>query len=170
MDNRGQSLLEIVVALGVIAVIVVGLTLTTVIGLRNSHFSKTQAQATKLAREALEKVKIIKERDLAVCGPSSNKQWSELWAKNLITECPPSGECKFIFKDLGAMSCSGPSSVFWLEQSASPESLTGTDFKRQVIVADESVYGATQKRVTALITWNDITGAHESRIVTILAK
>lgn len=161
MGNRGQSLLEIVVVLGVTVVIVGGLTVTTVIGLRNSQFSKTQAQATKLAQRALEEVKVIKSQNLTVDWSPTVTKWNDLWDRNLTSDCLPAPVCNFILT---------VSTPFGLKYQSAPEALAGTDFKRQIMITDEPSYSFTQKRVTALITWSDTTGTHESRLVTILAK
>ncbi|MBI2595857.1 hypothetical protein HYW46_03955 [Candidatus Daviesbacteria bacterium] len=171
-NQKGQSLLEIAVTAGVVAVVLSALTVVTIIGLRNSQFSRNQTQATKLAQEAMEKVKTIKSRNLAVCGPyDTNLQWSNLWS----TSCPSvNNACTYILKDSGTPCTGAPASIVWLNYQVLPETLTisGTDFKRQVIVLGEAPLPGVpgQKTVTVLIQWTDTTGTHESRLVTVLAE
>lgn len=50
----GQSLFEVVVALAVISVVIVGLINVTTISIRNTSFSRNNTSATRLAQEATE--------------------------------------------------------------------------------------------------------------------
>ena len=59
-SHKGQSLLELVVSVGLLVVVVTALAVTMINGLRNSQFSQNQSQATKLAQEGLDGVKNVK--------------------------------------------------------------------------------------------------------------
>lgn len=160
MNQRGQSLLEIVITIGVIMVVISGLAITTINGLKNSQFSKNQVQATKLAQEALTKVKVIRNLDYAVSGPSPATKWSELWAMNLGAAC--SGQCRYILKE------PVNSTLIWLQfQSADTKEPLADGFQRQIIIED---FIANQKKVTVGVIWSDYSGTHQSQLVTILAK
>ena len=164
MNEKGQSLLEIAVTIGVIVIIVTGLAITTINGLKNSQFSKNQVQATKLAEDTIQKPKTIKTRDLAVCGPATATKWSDIWA----SVCPADSPCRYILKENpSSMVCSGPDSPFWLESQPALPDITSIIFERQIVVED---YATDQKKVTVIIKWVDTAGSHQSQLVTVLAK
>lgn len=60
--NSGQSLLEAVIASGMILIVVGGLVAVVVGALKNSQFSKNQALATKYGSEAMEKVRVYRDQ------------------------------------------------------------------------------------------------------------
>src|SRR5689334_4691422 len=103
-NQKGQTLLELVVLVAIVVVVVSSLVFANILTSRNSQFSKNQSQATKLAQEALEKVRTLRDRDgtintlnLAYPGratPPINK-FSELWCNNLSVSC--AGDCSFKF-------------------------------------------------------------------------
>lgn len=63
MPPKGQSLFELVVALGVAAVVVLGLMRITTTSINNIAFSRDQARATRYAEEASEWVREERDRD-----------------------------------------------------------------------------------------------------------
>ena len=86
---RGQSLFEVVFAVGIAALILVGITSLSATSVRNSSFSKNNAGATKYAQEASEWLR--EQRDT---------NWNSFYAqasgstKNLGTlSWPPGGSC-----------------------------------------------------------------------------
>lgn len=82
----GQSLFEVIFAIGVAALVLVGITSLSAKGVRNSSFSKNNAQATKYAQEATEWLR--EQRDTSwsnfvshasgnpICLGSSPPSWS----------------------------------------------------------------------------------------------
>src|SRR5436190_1935218 len=74
-NNRGQSLLEIVVTLGLGLIIITGISIVAINGLKNSQFSKNQAVATKLAQEGLERVRQIRSQNCPTSIASTNIPW-----------------------------------------------------------------------------------------------
>lgn len=159
---KGQSLLELVIAIGLVMVIVTGIALTTINGLKNSQFSKNQTQATKLAQEALEQVRTIRDRDYYVCRGSCQR-WSEFWSD---TQCSTGFPCTFTLSTTGCTISGLPDVPFCLVQSTG-QSIG--NFKREVIISDLST-SLFRKRVTSRISWTDISGEHNSELVTILAN
>lgn len=57
----GQSLLEMVVAIGVTTLVLTSLVAAVVISIRNAHFARNQSLATKYAQEAIEKIRIRRD-------------------------------------------------------------------------------------------------------------
>jgi type II secretory pathway component PulJ len=171
---KGQSLLELVIALTLLIVIVTLVTLATANGLKNSQFSKNQIQATKLAQEGIERVRSIRDRNYTVCGRpgnSSQVNFSSMWTQ----QCPvsPPGQCIYVFNN--SNSCLGTviTDPFWLNYPANPattEQLTvnGFNFQRQLLMIDSGSVNAKEVRVT--VSWKDTSGTHKSDLSTILSN
>ena len=61
--NRGQSIVEVVVALALIAAVVLGLVKVTITSINNAAFARDQRSATKYAQEGIENARKLKEED-----------------------------------------------------------------------------------------------------------
>jgi len=61
--NGGQSIVEVVVALALIAAVVLGLVKATIISINNASFARDQRTATKYAQEGIENARKLKEED-----------------------------------------------------------------------------------------------------------
>jgi len=61
--DSGQATAEIVLAIGVIALVLVGLTKTTTMALRNAQFAKNKSLATKYGQETLEAVRAYRDQN-----------------------------------------------------------------------------------------------------------
>ncbi|MCX6726102.1 MAG: prepilin-type N-terminal cleavage/methylation domain-containing protein [Candidatus Shapirobacteria bacterium] len=64
--NRGQSIIEVVIALAIVAIVIVGLVKVTTISMNNGSFARDQQTATKYAQEGLENARKLKEEDINV--------------------------------------------------------------------------------------------------------
>lgn len=62
-QTKGQSLVEVIVAVFVISIVLVTLVSSVTYSLRNSNYSKNKSLASKYAQEGLDAVRSIKERD-----------------------------------------------------------------------------------------------------------
>ncbi len=63
--SSGQSLIEVVIALGIVVTVLVTLTQGTLKSFRALRESRNRTQATELAEEALEATRTIRDRDFA---------------------------------------------------------------------------------------------------------
>lgn len=61
--NTGQSLVEVVVGLALAILVLGGLINAVVTSLRNSNFAKSQAEATKLAQQRMEWMRIKRDKE-----------------------------------------------------------------------------------------------------------
>lgn len=61
--RKGLSLIELLIAVGVISVILVGITAVATRSVNIQTYSKEQAQATKLAEEQIERVRAFRDRN-----------------------------------------------------------------------------------------------------------
>ena len=173
-NDKGQTLLEMVVVIAVALLVVAALTFATISSLRNSQYAKNQAQATKLAQEAVEKIRVIRDRDGEVSftyaqggNEQSTSKFSELWTLNLSSSYCGNKACFFKLNSTNNTLSRVNTDV--LDQSATTLHFEMiNNFKRQVQISDLSAAYNLEKKVTAVVVWNDFAGDHESRITTIL--
>lgn len=162
LEQGGQTLLELVVGMGLIAAVITALAITTTYGLRNTQFSKNQALATKLAQENLEKVRTIKSANYGVCLQnellSNCSSWESIWSISFGTGS------RFVIENGCTVSAS--TEPLCLKYSTDFADL-GNGFTGEVILADEA---SGQKRVTSRVFWTDTTGQHKSDLVTLFSK
>lgn len=175
--ERGQSLLEVTIAIGVAVLIVTAITIVTVNGLRNSQFAQNQTQATKLAQDGLEQVKAVRDRDGIVTIGSSTASWSsQNWSG-----C--GSGCTFSLGRIDSQSLCAASSNFnataclLSSDSSKPQPIPSTIFYSLITILDCSSSsspppecGANQKKITSEVSWSDFSGSHQSYLETILAN
>lgn len=181
-NQRGQTLMELIVVISVSIIIIGALVFATISSLRNAQFSKNQAQATKLAQEGIEKVRSARDRGSLIGGTFkiSNEdiitswQDSKLWSNRIDGNCgntmaTPPTFCYFKFNSSGDfLHLTAASDI----PSGAEDPLNDGKFKRVVILSDESTNNLyqVQKKVTVIVRWTDFSGPHESRLTTILRK
>jgi len=61
--TNGQSLVEMVIAVGILVLVILALVAVTTVSVRNASFSRNQALATKYAQETIEKVRAYREQN-----------------------------------------------------------------------------------------------------------
>lgn len=168
-NQKGQSLVEVIIAATVGVLVVSALTFATIFSLRNAQFAKNSAQATKLAQEGIERVRTGRDRNVAIGGSfqldgNGVTSWDDpdLWLYQIRTDCIPN--CYFNIGTSGGLQ--------YLTAAASIPSAADSinQFRRVVILSDEASSYATQKKVTVIVTWTDAGGAHESKLTTVLRK
>lgn len=158
-DQAGQSLLEITVSVGLILVIVTGLMLSTINGLKNSQFAQNQTLATKLAQEGIEKVRSIKDQDCPIfINGTQPYYWYDknpkIWNFSIPLQrkfrIPPS-------------SCS----LTEISVTDTTEEIQGK-FLRSIYIQDDS--SVDIKKVTSEVIWIDYSGNHSSKLTTFLTN
>lgn len=158
-SNKGQSLIELVVVVAVAVIVVSALTFAAIASLRNASFAKSQAQATKLAQEGLEKVRTLRNRDGPVdyirADLTHTSKFSDLWS--IIFTCPTN--CYFFLNDAGVL-MGGIATSF--------ESIE-SNFKR-LFQIEEDGFSSSRKKITVIVKWTDFSGEHESKLTTVLRK
>ncbi len=139
--NKGQSMVEVTLAIGVAAVMIVGLVRVVTNAIYSTTFARQQAQATKYAQEELEWLR--SERD---------KDWDLFYTNTSARD--GSGYCMGNLVWTGAV----PN-----ESSATPcgaNVVSGTEFSRWIIVSVITV--DKEVSVTAKVRWTDSKGSHTS--------
>lgn len=176
MKQTGQTLIELVISIGLILIIITGVTILTVNGLKNSQFSRNQVQATKLAQEGIEKMRTIRDNSFTICG----------WVGN-ATQPPPNGlwgagcpaGCRYLIKETAGTCNSTATSALWINYTPSTSTVDtinigGVNFKRSVTVTDTTdlngVATAFVKNIDVIVTWTDSSGTHDSKVSTQLSR
>jgi type II secretory pathway pseudopilin PulG len=148
--SSGQSLVEVVVALGVVVALAVSLVTTTLVTQRSSRTARNNTQATKLVQEKIEQMRVFRDRkgfDSLVNSPA-NSCW--------------------------VLVSTDPDPVNWTLSNTSPNTcpqpvvLSQTTFARSIVVTDGS--NANQKVVTVTVTWNDPGGLQTVTNTTVLSN
>lgn len=176
MSTKGQSLLELVVVIGVSVLVIGSLTFATISSIRNAQLAQNQAQATRFAQEGIERIRDTRDRNLPIrYFPTSARtiQWSGIWGYIIANSCPPSGLsgsalCYFVLnlsasnETLG-LDTLGASTTF--PQNA--EVLLNGKFHRAVVISDIS---SSEKQISVIVSWSDFSGDHQSKLTTVLRK
>lgn len=163
-NQKGQSLLEVTIAIGIAVLVISALTVTTLIGLRNSQFAQNQVQATKYAQEGLEKVKYMRDKDICILIGGLEYKWKNgdplintIWSYNF----PPIPDKTFYLTSVGNCQLTADS-------APAGEVNLGSKFSRSFILEDMN-NNQNQKKIKVQVSWSDAAGSHKSELVTILA-
>lgn len=144
----GQTLVETSMAIGVIAIVVAALIAMGISAMRSSSFSKNRIMAEKIANEALEAMRGLKNATAAadfnsVFNPASCYQLS-------------SGTPRYILPI--TVSC------------ASYQNYTTTAYQYKISVTDTTQNGVTGKTITVGVTFLDSGGTHETLMQTFFTN
>ncbi|HEY5601170.1 MAG TPA: hypothetical protein VIK81_03720 [Patescibacteria group bacterium] len=144
--NGGQTLLEMVAALGVAVIIIVALSIVIVRSIRSTQVAKNQSIATKLTEESIESVRTVRD---------------QLGWQQFATYTAGSGTC--YRADLATPA---------LVTTTCPELLSGelSQFSRKINLLQTGVAGQenTHRAIEVEIIWQDPSGQHNSKARTIL--
>lgn len=166
-SDLGQSLLEVTITLGIAVSLILALTVITLQGLQSSQFSQNQVQATKLAQEGLERVRFLRNANIPVTVGVSDFNWYGtpplIWDWDFQTYQPliDCNNCRFQFDSCTEGVCS--LQAF----SGQGEKIPNSPFTREIRIEDSDT---NQKKITARVSWTDISGVHESKLITILSN
>lgn len=165
--RKGQSLVELIVVVAVIVIVVGALVFATIASIRNASFAKNQAQATKYAQEGLERVRSGRDRTYTITGSFTlagqvvdSWQDPDLWSNQISPNCNP---CYFKL-------VSAPNTMMQHIGTSTTNAEIIGEFRRSIILSDSTSTYTVEKTVTALVSWTDFSGPHESRLITILRK
>lgn len=137
--SKGQSLFEVVIALGVITIILVSLVILAALSIRNATFSKNRSLATTLSQQTLEWLRTERDTSWAAfanhaatpiwCMPTLS--WSANFAGacaqgTVITDTVLSRELTFSTLDPDTIQV--VVRLFWTDAQGSHESRTTTNF------------------------------------------
>ena len=167
--SYGESLLEITISIGIALIIASGLVISTVNGLRNSQFSKNQIQATKFAQEGVDRVKAIRDRNCPVIVGGTSYLWfnDAVTTQPLVWNVPASVISQDPLMPTN-FQASLTTTTCELRQDTAAETITNSSFTRKILIFKNASTSSLQ--VTVDVAWNDASGAHSSKLVTILTN
>ena len=140
--KKGQSLFEVVIALGVVTLITVGIVILTINSIRNSTFSKNKTLASKYAQEAIEWVRGEREKN------------SSEFLDNVVY-----GGGVYCLDDLS-----------WTNVGVCvDEYIAGTNLTREVLFTTSLLSGKNITEAQVVVSWDDSQGYHEARSTTSFA-
>lgn len=147
LNRSGQSLVEVVVALGVVVALAVALITTSLVTQRTSRTAQNNTQATKLVQQNIEQVRVFRDR----LGFSSLSNGSCL---TLNTTNPDPLQWSL-------SNCSGP--------TAGGEVITlgSIDFTRKIAI---STPDTNRKQVIVTVSWTDSGGLQSVTNTTFLSN
>ncbi len=154
--------MEASIAVGMAVLVIAALAITTLIGLRNSQFAQNQLQATKLAQEAVEKIKDLRDKNIPVCIDNTVVYyWRE--KPDLIWSL---GDEKTTY--LGADTIPpNPDICQMTTDTVLTEQSINNIFERKVIIG---LSQSNEKKFLVTVSWEDSVGKHMSELLTILSN
>lgn len=159
-NNLGQTLLEVVIALGIGVIVVTALTIVTISGIRNSQYSQNQLRATKLAQDWIEQIRSFRDQNATICNLGTVTDWNSSTGLFLARVCPTSLPCYTVVQ-------TDPTCRLKVVTQATTDN-SQAPFSRQAQIQD---YGSSdQEKVTITTSWSDFSGNHQSILVTILSR
>lgn len=141
--NRGQSLTEIVMALGVVGIALLAILALATTSNRNINFSKAEAMATRYTQEAIEALREERDRDWNVFITNIAASSSGYCVVNIGSPWTSPGNC------------------------GDTQFITGTNFRRDVDFVRPNNYTVN---VTVVTSWTDAQGVHDARSTTQLTN
>jgi hypothetical protein len=165
-DKKGQSLLEVTISLGLLVVVLFALAVVTINALRNSQLAKNQSQATKLAQESVDLVRTIRNKNC----PLTMDGISYYWYTTGASPSPPlvwdSVLTNINTKKFRATLNADGSCGEITDINGEEKDINGT-FTRVITITQVSPKLIS---LTANVSWEDISGDHNSQLVTILSN
>ena len=144
-NEKGQSLFEVVLALGVITAITIGIVSLAAGSIRNASFSKNKTLAGRYAQEATEWLRGQRDADFDAFKESVD----ELSASALCIPTSPNPNWNGRVGGCGAS-----------------DTITGTSLFREVLFSTDLVSGKTVIEADVRVYWTDAQGDHEVRSAT----
>lgn len=184
--QSGQTLLELVVVVGVSVLVIGALVFATISSLRNAQFSKYQTQATKLAQERLERVRTARDRNKPIsilgtpvsswdgssdttCQGNSSIKSDSVWCYRIPGNCDSqdiNNTCYFFRLDPSSGALTNISTSFFPDSQAEQVD----SFRIAITLSDDPDDYQKAKKVTAIVKWGNNPDTHESRLTTILRR
>src|SRR3989344_5991526 len=144
----GQSLVEVVVSIGIAVILAISLITTSLITQKSSRSARNNSQATKLVQQTLEQLRVFRDRT----------GFSGL----------PSAPATTICADFNIVDASNPST--WTFASPAPacpyfELVPNTIFSRQIEFLNQ---GAEKRLITVTVSWDESGQTRSVKSQTIL--
>ncbi|MDD2823304.1 MAG: prepilin-type N-terminal cleavage/methylation domain-containing protein [Candidatus Daviesbacteria bacterium] len=164
MDTKqsGQSLIEVLVVGVVSAIMIIALIAIILNSLKNAQFAQNQTQATKYAQDTIDRIRILRDnnKESTINDDGTYYCFNKLWGGvGDPLYCGAGGYCYYSLNNTGTV-------LNKVTLASSVVSLTGS-FLRQIKVTQPF---PNEVAVTAIISWSDSSGDHNSTLETIITK
>lgn len=134
--KKGQSLVEVIFAVSIAALILIGIVTVVASGVRNTSFSRNKALATRYVQEASEYLREQRDSDWDTFIPYASP--SATYCLSSLSSGLTAGEC------------------------SSGDEVSDTPFSREVVLSASS---SAVVHVVISVEWSDAQGLHEVRSV-----
>lgn len=98
-SQKGQSLLEAIVAVSVIVMVLVALVSAITFALSNAQFARNKTQATKYAQEAIEWLRNQRDSNWALFYSQARSSPGAIYCLNTLDSWPSMGNCTGVIDD-----------------------------------------------------------------------
>lgn len=138
--NKGQSMFEVVIAIFIISMVIVGIVSLSTFSLSNSIFARNKNLAGKYSQEVIEWLRSEREKDASL----------------------------FVEKLAMPIYCMSDTTLNWLNTGvcSGEEVITNTIFTRHLIFTVSLIDLKTIIEATAITSWTDSRGYHEAKSTT----
>jgi Tfp pilus assembly protein PilV len=178
LNQKGQSLVEVVIALAIAVTIVIAFTNATISSIRNANYAKNQNQATKYVQQALEVIRAIRDQDGTIDGTNAFSTLFNTAQNTAVGSTGYTGNCYKLVKDSSTKLYlfQMTKSTSCTETAADDEQLD-TQFYRKINISDDGADTPlttpptySRKKIRVKVYWTDSKGTHSSDITTYLTK
>lgn len=142
MKKEGQSLFELVIAIGIVALVLVAILSASTISVRNSTFSKEQAIASRFTQQAIEWLRGQRDGD-----------WNTFKSRGSST---------------GTTWCLN--SLDWNSVGVCNSAIPSTNFSREAEIIYNPAADKDQITVTVSTFWTDGSKQHSIEVTTVLSN
>lgn len=142
MSNRGQSLFEVVLAVTIVAVIIVGMVILATASIRNSSFARNKTLSTRYSQEAVEWLRGERDGNWTAFAARASLSPGLTWCLSGLSWPATAGSC--------------PADSF----------IGGTIFKREVNLSFDDPTNLNRTLASIRVYWDDAQGLHEVKAVT----
>lgn len=144
----GQSLMEVVVAMGLVIIAVVALVSTTIFTQKSARSANAQVLATKLAEENIEQIRVLRDR----------KGYDALLTGACYTFNAPAGNLEL----WSMVTCTAPEG-----ETITQENIR---FFRKIMTSEITTGGTVKKQVNVEVSWQESGGIRKVENVTFFSK
>ena len=144
---RGQSLIEVLVAMAIVALLAISLVTTTLLTQRSARTARNNTQATNLVQQSIERVRVYRDR----VGYSALTDTSGPNCVKLVTEADPADPSMWVLSSAGC-----PETIIF----------NNTSFNRKIFIQTSS----NRKQITVTVEWQDSSGLQTVKSVTYLSN
>ena len=148
----GQSLVEVVVSIGIAVMLAIALITTSLITQKSSRSARNNSQATKLVQQTLEQLRVLRDR------------------KGFSTATFPSASTTLCF----TFNSTDPDPINWALTSTvctdlQTIALGTTDFKRKFEMINEPLVTAEKRLITVTVSWDESGQTRSAKSQTFLS-